>query len=205
MVFGLKRGKQDEAKAAPPPIRMPSPTPAPADERAIEIQPEDLEPITEEDPHMANIGKSITILGDVTGEEDLVIDGRVEGRVELNGHQLTVGPNGNIEGELEANEIIVVGHVRGDLQATERIEIMDSGMVEGDLTAPRLRVREGAVVNGRMNMSAPMRATPSVAPVKAQRPQPVTTVDQPPRVAAPKIEAPKIAAPKPEEGAKAKA
>ena len=104
---------------------------------------------------MANIGKSITIRGDVSGEEDLIIEGRVEGRVELAKHHLTVGPNGHIEAEIVAKEVTIIGRVSGNVTATERTEIQESGCLDGDLLSPRLLVQEGAQVNGSVTMKSP--------------------------------------------------
>ncbi len=101
---------------------------------------------------MANIGKSISIKGDVSGDEDTVIEGRVEGRIDLKNHHLTIGPNGNVKGEITAKQITVVGVVKGNLTATERIELSDSGRVEGDLASPRLLIQEGAQLNGVVSM-----------------------------------------------------
>jgi cytoskeletal protein CcmA (bactofilin family) len=105
-----------------------------------------------EGSEMANIGKSISIKGDVLGEEDTVIEGRVEGRVELKNHHLTVGPNGDVQGEIAAKQVTVVGRVAGNVIATERIELRDSGRLEGDLNCPRLLIQEGARVNGKITM-----------------------------------------------------
>ncbi len=115
---------------------------------------------------MANIGKSISIKGDVTGDEDTIIEGRVEGRVELKNHHLTVGPNGDVKGEIHAKQCTVVGVVQGNVTATERIEISESGRIEGDLSSPRLLVQEGAQVNGNISMS-PVAADTQAQP-KAQ-------------------------------------
>ena len=71
---------------------------------------------------MANIGKSISIKGDVTGDEDTVIEGRVEGHIELKNHHLTVGPNGDVKGEISAKQVTIVGRVQGNVNATERID-----------------------------------------------------------------------------------
>jgi cytoskeletal protein CcmA (bactofilin family) len=103
---------------------------------------------------MANIGKSIHIKGDVIGDEDLVIEGRVEGRVELKNHHLTVGPNGDINGEVAAKQVTLVGKVSGNIMATERAEISDTGRLDGDLASPRLLVKEGAQLNGNISMKA---------------------------------------------------
>ena len=105
---------------------------------------------------MANIGKSISVKGDVSGEEDTVIEGRVEGRVDLKNHHLTIGPNGDVTGEISAKQCTIVGRVRGNVVATERIEICDSGRIDGDLISPRLLVQEGAQVNGNISMKEPV-------------------------------------------------
>jgi len=102
---------------------------------------------------MATIGQSIVFKGELTGDEDLEIDGQVDGTVNLKNHQLTIGANGNLNAEVSAKSIIVIGQVKGDLNATERIEIQATGVVEGDVKAPRLNVQEGAVLNGTIDMS----------------------------------------------------
>ena len=102
---------------------------------------------------MANIGKSITIKGDLTGNEDLVIEGKVEGRVELPNNQLTVGANGVIKAEVQAKAVVVVGRIAGNVQGTERVEIQATGVVEGDVASPKLIVAEGAVLNGAIQMT----------------------------------------------------
>ncbi len=108
---------------------------------------------------VANIGKSITIRGEVTGEEDLVIEGRVEGRIALVNHHLTVGGNGRIEAEVVAKEVTIIGHVTGNVTATERAEIRESGRLDGDLASPRLVIQEGAQLNGSVTMKVPAAAT----------------------------------------------
>ena len=103
---------------------------------------------------MATIGQSIVFKGELTGDEDLEIEGEVEGNVNLKNHQLTIGANGNLTAEVNAKSIIVIGQVKGNLYATERIEVQATGVVEGDVRAPRLNVQEGAVLNGSIDMSA---------------------------------------------------
>jgi cytoskeletal protein CcmA (bactofilin family) len=114
---------------------------------------------------LANIGKSITIKGDLTGNEDLVIDGNIEGRIDLPNNQLTIGPEGKIKADVHAKSTVVVGHVTGNVSATERIEVQASGIVDGDVRAPRLVVQEGAVLNGAVEMGDVKRPTPA-EPVK---------------------------------------
>ncbi len=108
---------------------------------------------------MANIGQSIVFKGELTGDEDLEIDGRVEGSVNLINSQLTVAANGQLQAEVNAKSIVVIGRVNGNLTATERIEIQATGVVDGDIKTPRLLVQEGAAMNGRIDMSKAAAST----------------------------------------------
>jgi len=107
---------------------------------------------------MANIGKSITIKGDLTGDEDLQIEGTVEGRIDLPNNELTVGSEGKVKAEIHAKAVIVVGHVTGNVSGTDRIEIQATGRVDGDVKSPKLVVAEGAVLNGAIEMG-PVKST----------------------------------------------
>ena len=102
---------------------------------------------------MANIGKSISIKGDLTGNEDLVVEGKVEGKIALPDNELTVGNNGNVSADVHAKSVIVIGKVTGNVSATEKIEVQASGSVDGDVRAPRLIIQEGAVLNGAVEMT----------------------------------------------------
>jgi cytoskeletal protein CcmA (bactofilin family) len=102
---------------------------------------------------VAHIGKSIVIKGDLSGDEDMEIDGQVEGRIQLPGNQVTIGANGIIEAEIDAKAIVVIGKVDGNLRASERLEIQSTGVVNGDIRAPKLLIQEGAVVNGGIEMT----------------------------------------------------
>ena len=112
---------------------------------------------------MANIGKSISIKGDVEGDEDTVIEGRVEGRVTLKNHHLTIGPNGDVQGEVSGQQVTIVGKVAGNVVASDRIEVRETGHIQGDLISPRLSVAEGAVINGAVTMKPA-----AAAPIKKQ-------------------------------------
>jgi cytoskeletal protein CcmA (bactofilin family) len=107
---------------------------------------------------MANIGKSITIKGDLSGSEDIVVEGTVEGKIEFPNNQLTIGANGTAKAEVTAKHIVVIGRVAGNVHGTERVEIQATGVVEGDVSSPRLVVAEGAVLNGSIHMSQPKAA-----------------------------------------------
>jgi cytoskeletal protein CcmA (bactofilin family) len=121
---------------------------------------------------MANIGKSISIKGDVSGDEDTVVEGRIEGSIQLGNHHLTVGPNGVVKGEIHAKQVTVVGKVKGNVSASERIELSNSGRVDGDLQSPRLQVHEGAQFNGRVSMKAAGIAT-EAQPADDKKVQPI--------------------------------
>jgi len=114
---------------------------------------------------VANIGKSIIFKGELSGDEDLTIDGRVEGNVSLPGNELTIGANAQITAEVSAKAVQVVGKISGNITASERIEVHASGEVKGDIRAPKLLIQEGAVVNGAIQMTdvgtAATKPTPS--------------------------------------------
>ncbi len=113
---------------------------------------------------VANIGKSIAIKGDLTGNEDLVVEGKVEGKIALPDNELTVGNNGDVSADVHAKSVVVIGKVSGNVSATEKIEVQASGSVDGDVRAPRLIIQEGAVLNGSVEMtkgSAPAKSSPT--------------------------------------------
>ena len=99
----------------------------------------------------AYIGKSISIKGNVTSDEDLRIDGSLEGTIEVGGHSLTVRAGATIFANLTARTIHISGAVTGNITATERIQIGETGSVDGNLTAPRLALREGGTIRGRID------------------------------------------------------
>lgn len=142
------KGKDDESRTSTPGF-PPAPSAIRPDRGSERNQPAP----TGKREGMANIGKSISIKGDLTGNEDLAIEGKVEGKVELPNNQLTVGANGIVKAEVSAKSVVVIGRVAGNVKGSERIEIQATGIVEGDVAAPRLVVAEGAVVNGSITMT----------------------------------------------------
>ncbi len=101
---------------------------------------------------VVNIGKSVLIKGDLSGSEDLTIEGRVEGKIELREHVLTIGPHGRIEAQVFAKVVVVLGEVVGNIEASDKVTIRDSGLVEGDVVAPRVAIAEGARFRGKIDM-----------------------------------------------------
>ena len=101
---------------------------------------------------LASIGKSIVINGELSGSEDLTIEGRVDGKIELRDHVLTVGTNGRIKAQVSAKAIVVLGQVTGNLIATEKVDIKESGSVEGDIVSPRVAIADGSHFRGSIDM-----------------------------------------------------
>lgn len=101
----------------------------------------------------ARIGKTVVIRGEVKGAEDLTIDGRVEGTVQLAENRLTIGPNAEIAADLSARDILVLGKVNGNLVATGRVELRAGGTVEGDVRAARLAIEDNAVLRGKVDLT----------------------------------------------------
>jgi len=99
------------------------------------------------------IGKSVTIRGEMSGQEDLFMDGTIEGTILLSGAKLTVGPNARVQADLDARDIVVYGRVDGKVRASGRIELRDSAVVRGDLFAERLSIEENAAVKGRVELT----------------------------------------------------
>lgn len=119
---------------------------------------------------MATIGETIRFKGDLTGDEDLEVLGQVEGKIELPDHQLTIGKGGRVDAEVNAKSVLIIGSVKGNVTATERLEVQASGTVEGDIRAPRLIIQEGAAVNGAIEMSQKPAAATASTTSKASTP-----------------------------------
>ena len=99
-----------------------------------------------------NIGKSIVIKGELSGSEDLTIEGQVEGKIELRQNVLTIGQNGRIKAQVFAKSVVILGEVTGNVTATEKVDIRDNGSVDGDIAAPRVAIAEGAHFRGSIDM-----------------------------------------------------
>ena len=122
---------------------------------------------------MGNIGKSVIIKGELSGSEDLTIEGQVEGKIELNNNVLTIGTNAKIKAQVFAKTIVVLGEVTGNITASEKVDIRDNGSVDGDITSPKVAIAEGAHFRGAIDMnrgaSAPKTdAKPAMAAAPAK-------------------------------------
>ena len=101
---------------------------------------------------LVNIGQSIEIKGELTGNEDLTIEGKVEGRIKLQDHNLTIGANGRITAEIRAKTVQVIGEVVGNITADDRVQIAETGSMVGDIIAPRVMLADGARFKGSIDM-----------------------------------------------------
>lgn len=99
------------------------------------------------------IGRSVTIQGELSGKEDLYMDGVVEGTISLPESRLTVGPNARVLADVNARDVVIFGLVEGNIRATGRIELRESGVMRGDIVAGRLSIEENASIKGRVELS----------------------------------------------------
>jgi cytoskeletal protein CcmA (bactofilin family) len=109
-------------------------------------------PVTTTTADQATIGKSLVIKGEVTGSESLYIDGRVEGSINLAGNRVTIGRNGVVAANINAREIVVLGKVRGNLTASDRVDIRSDGSLTGDVIAARISIEDGAFFKGGIDI-----------------------------------------------------
>ena len=102
--------------------------------------------------NVANIGKSLHIKGELSGNEDLTIEGKVDGKITLIGHSVTIGENGLVMAEIQAKSVVVGGQVRGNITADDRVEVAPTGTMLGDVRAPRVVLADGAQFKGSIDM-----------------------------------------------------
>ncbi len=120
----------------------------------------------------ATITKGLYIKGEISGTESLFVDGKVEGSIVLNGNRVTVGRNGQVAASITAREVVVLGKVRGNVSATDRVDIRAEGAVTGDVSAARISIEDGAFFKGGIDIrkgDAPAKAAAATThePAKA--------------------------------------
>jgi cytoskeletal protein CcmA (bactofilin family) len=102
---------------------------------------------------VAWVGKSVLFKGDLTSSEDLTVDGRIEGTIELRDHHLTIGPDADIRANIVARTVTILGTVTGTITASDKVDISETGSLEGNLVATRLAMADGAVIRGRVDVT----------------------------------------------------
>ena len=147
--------KRDEQQKSTPEVRQspmptaPPPSPSPASSTASS-QPDMASGVA---AHVApKPGSSLLIKGHISAGEDLILQGRIEGKVSLPGHVLTIGPEAQISAEILARTLIIQGSLTGNVTATERFEIRPNGRMTGDVTCPSVVMTEGSEFSGRVDM-----------------------------------------------------
>jgi len=170
--------KREEAPRPPQPVVTPPASP-PVVHQSTTPRVESVQPVhpVQQEKSIVNIGKSVIIKGELSGSEDLTIEGQVEGKIELRQNVLTIGPNAKIKAQVLARAVVVEGTVQGNIAASEKIEIRDKGSVEGDLSSPRVAIADGAHFRGSIDMQQaksgekhdvkPAAAAPAPAPAPA--------------------------------------
>lgn len=116
----------------------------------------------------ANIGQSLFIKGEVSGSEDLTVEGRVEGRIDLKDHNLTIGQNGRVHAEIHAKNITIVGEVTGNVVGDEKVDLTDTARLVGDIRAPRIAISDGAQFKGSVDMVKGTQGQPGLKERAAQ-------------------------------------
>jgi cytoskeletal protein CcmA (bactofilin family) len=153
----------------PEPVRpaTPAPAPEPAHRPAVTVGDQ------------ATIGKGLLVKGEITGTESLFIDGKVEGSINLPGNRVTVGRNGQVTASIAAREIVILGKVRGNIVASDRVDIRAEGSLTGDVTAARISIEDGAFFKGGIDIkktevkAVPVAVAPAPVQAAPEAPKPV--------------------------------
>lgn len=174
--------KDDEKPANPtpkPPVAAPSATPSYQPARVAETPRMDTYRAD-----VAHIGKSVIIKGELSGSEDLFLDGQVEGSIDLRDHSITVGPNSQVRANIFAKDVTIHGKVDGNVTGVNRVELKKSALLNGNIDTQRIVIEDGAFFKGSIDIR-------KGEPAKAQS----ATVTSAPPASAPAATAPAGAAP----------
>lgn len=145
-----KSRKDDERPAYTPPAPQTVVTPAP--QPAAPVRPVETPKMDNYRAEVAHIGKSVIVKGELSGNEDLYLDGEVEGSVDLKGHSLTIGPNGRVRANVQAKDIVIHGKVDGNVRGMERVELKKSAVLNGDIATQRIVIEDGAFFKGAIDI-----------------------------------------------------
>jgi cytoskeletal protein CcmA (bactofilin family) len=164
-----KPNQPGNTPAAPEPVRPTSPAATPAFTSGTSATTPGAIPNSEQ----ATIGKSLVVKGEVSGSESLYIDGKVEGAINLPGNRVTIGRNGQVAANISAREIVVLGKVRGNCQASDRVDIRSEGSLTGDVIAARISIEDGAFFKGGIDIRKPgNEAKPGTPSTTTTTPEP---------------------------------
>jgi cytoskeletal protein CcmA (bactofilin family) len=166
-----KARREDEKPSTP----NPSPNQNPQPTAPVVPAPSSNQPRTVETPRMdtyravdvAHIGKSVIIKGELSGSEDLYLDGEVEGNIDLHNHNLVIGPNGRVRANVFAKDVVIHGKVDGNVNGVEKVELKKSALLNGDINTQRIVIEDGAFFKGAIDIH---KAEPKPEPVRAAAP-----------------------------------
>jgi cytoskeletal protein CcmA (bactofilin family) len=127
----------------------------------------------------AHIGKSLSIKGELSGSEDIYIDGQVEGSVQLGEGSLTVGATGRVHADIVARNVTIGGTLDGNIQAAERTELRRTAVVNGDVQTRRIAIEEGAYFKGRLEILMDTKVQPGSAPAARAASSPASALSRP--------------------------
>src|SRR4051794_32793166 len=145
--------KSRDDKPVAPAVSTPMPTNVTATPTPKEVRPMEIPKSADNyRADVAHIGKSVLIKGELSGSEDLYLDGEVEGNIFLKDHSLTVGPNGRVRANIQAKDVVVHGKVDGNVQGTDRVELKKSAVLSGDISTQRIVIEDGAFFKGAIDI-----------------------------------------------------
>lgn len=134
---------------------------------------------------MAKIGKSVTLKGELSGSEDLYIDGEVQGSIDLHGNGLTLGPNGRVRANIRVKSVVIHGKVDGNVHGSEKVELKSSAVVVGDIATKRIAIEEGGFLRGKVELTRE-----ETKPDAAAHPRPPAASPAPPALSSTAAAAP---------------
>lgn len=158
-----KSDKPNPAPTTVPPTMPPSP-------EKKEFRPMDMKPDAFRAPQqqdVAHIGKSVLIKGELSGSEDLFLDGEVEGSIDLQDHSLTIGPHGRVRANVMAKDVVVHGKVDGNVMATDRVELKRTAVLMGDISTQRIVIEDGAFFKGAIDIRKENKPAAKAEPARA--------------------------------------
>src|SRR6202012_1040782 len=172
--------KKEEPLAPRPASPPPAPAPTAAEIRK-EPTPVSSTPYRMPDPeprNTATIGKAVKINGQIFTKEDLYVDGDVEGTIESQDNKVTIGPNGRVQAGIRAREVVILGQVQGNVEASDKVDIRKDAKLVGDITTSRISIEDGALFKGSIDIRKPepkpAAAAPAPSPAVARAPEPVS-------------------------------
>jgi len=172
-----KRRDEEAPKPYIPPQPQPPVAPSPVVEAKKETTPVSSMPVRTHEPEnrggSAAIGKAVKVVGQIFSREDLYVDGDLEGTVEALEHKLTIGPNGNVHASIKAREVVALGTIQGNVEATDRIEIRKDAKLVGDIRTARIIIEDGAYFKGSIDIVKPEPKPAPKPQVTAAAPAPV--------------------------------